>query len=308
MILSVTLNLAVDVTYHVDHLRRSETTRVDRVGRRAGGKGANVARVLRALGREVALTGFAGGFTGAAARAELASTGIADETIAITGESRLTFMLVEDDGTATGFSELGPEISVQECEALLARYRRLVESAEAVVVSGSLPRGVPSDIYGRLIESANRADVPTLLDADGAALEQALAAHPRVVKINAAELAGVVRGVDVVTGAAQLLRRSRAEAVVISEGADGMTCVMDGRALHVAPPRELRGNPTGAGDAASAALITGLIDRIPWSERLVDAAALSAAAVAAPLAGSFHPNVYEDLRGRIVARELPAGS
>jgi tagatose 6-phosphate kinase len=78
--------------------------------------------------------------------------------------------------------------------------------------------------------------------------------------------------------------------------------------LHAVPPRALTGNPTGAGDAASAALVAGLLDDSPWPQRLMDAVALSAAAVCAPLAGHFDPVVYRELRREIIVRELePAG-
>jgi tagatose 6-phosphate kinase len=82
----------------------------------------------------------------------------------------------------------------------------------------------------------------------------------------------------------------------VSEGADGLTAVGADWVLQAAPPEPLRGNPTGAGDAASAALIAGLCDAREWSERLADAAALSAAAVPAPLAGSFDAKTYDRLR------------
>jgi tagatose 6-phosphate kinase len=100
------------------------------------------------------------------------------------------------------------------------------------------------------------------------------------------------------------LRRRGARAVVVSAGAEGMTAVLDGAVLHAAPPRALTGNPTGAGDAASAALIAGLLDATPWPQRLADATALSAAAVCAPLAGHFDFAVYHRLRDEIEWREL----
>ncbi len=100
------------------------------------------------------------------------------------------------------------------------------------------------------------------------------------------------------------MRQLGAGAVVISSGPDGLLGVFDGGACRAAPPERLRGNPTGAGDAASAALVVGLVDAVPWPERLADAAALSAAAVCAPLAGSFDDRVYRRLRQELVAEEV----
>jgi tagatose 6-phosphate kinase len=303
LILTVTLNLALDITYHVKHFERGATTRIEGLSRQAGGKGVNVARVLLALGREVAVTGFAGGFPGLAARAELNRAGLHDELVQISGESRLTIVVAEADGRATGFSEVGPNLASGEWAVFRARFAELVGGAEAVVLSGSLPRGVPVEAYGELIAAASAAGVPAILDTGGAVLEHGVAAGPAIVAINRAELASVAGDVGVVAGAREL-RRAGAEAVVVSHGPAGLLGVADGVALQAAPPEALTGNPTGAGDAVTAALVAGLLDGLAWPERLVDAAALSAAAVRAPLAGSFDETVYRELRGQIVARTV----
>jgi tagatose 6-phosphate kinase len=283
----------------VGSFQRGETARVGWVGRRAGGKGVNVARVLHALGHEVAVTGFAGGFTGAAARSELERSGIADRTVDFDSQSRLAVMVVEDDGTATGFSEPGGRVSPEDWQALIARCRALLGEARAVVISGSVPPGVPEDGYGQLVAAARQAGVPALLDADGVALARALAARPDIVKINRAELRGLHPDEDLVPGALRM-REAGAGEVVVTDGPRGMSAVTAEGVLHLAPPQELRGNPTGAGDAAAAAMILGLLEGTPWPERLREATALSAAAVCAPMAGSFDARVYERLR-----RELP---
>lgn len=298
MILTVTFNLALDVTYHVGGYEHGQTTRVETFARRAGGKGVNVARVLHELGREVVVTGMAGGFIGQAARSELSSAGLREELVEIEGESRLTVMAVDREGSATGFSEPGPVVTAAEWNAARARISDLIGSAAAVVLSGSLPPGVPADAYAQLIQAANQVGVPTLLDAEGEALRLGGAARPAIVKINRAELAGVTRERELQSGAREL-RGAGARVVVVTEGPAGLTCVGDHGVLHAAPPQRLIGNPTGAGDAASAALATGLLDGLPWPERLADAAALSAAAVGAPLAGSFDPQVYQQLRATI---------
>jgi tagatose 6-phosphate kinase len=299
----VTLNLAIDVTYYVPRFERGDTARIKEFERQAGGKGVNVARVLHLLGREAAVTGLAGGFTGQAARAELRTAGLRDELVVIEGESRLSIMVVEEDGRATGFSEPGPVVQEADWRAMLERFTGLLGAADAVVITGALPRGVASDCYMQLLRLAARAGVPALLDAEGEALVKALSAAPAIVKINEAELSGVIEGSDVLEGAAAL-REAGARAVVISQGAAGLTCLAEGQALHAAPPEPLTGNPTGAGDAASAALIVGLLDGSSWAARLAEAAALSAAAVCAPVAGSFDERVYRHLRSRIVSREL----
>jgi tagatose 6-phosphate kinase len=297
VILTVTLNLAVDVTYSLAQARLGEHNRVELVGRRAGGKGVNVARVLSGLGRDVVVTGLLGGANGSIARAELGEAGLVEETVAIQGESRVTIVAVEDDGRVTGFSELGPEVSAAEWADMHARLRSLSARAEAVVLSGSLPRGVPEDAYAQLVSASGSA--PVLLDAEGAALARGVGAGPAVVKINRAELFGVVEGVSDVVTAAASLRAAGASAVVVSCGEEGLLAVTDEGVWSAAPPEVLPGNPTGAGDAVAAAVVAGMVDGSGWPERLADAVALSAAAVAAPQAGSFDEAVYARLCGAV---------
>jgi tagatose 6-phosphate kinase len=302
VILTVTLNLAVDVTYRVQRARLGDHNRVALVGRRAGGKGVNVARVLSGLGREVVVTGLLGGATGELARSELAQAGLVQETVAIAGESRVTIVVVEDDGRVTGFSELGPEVSAAEWAEMHAWFGELSARAQAVVLAGSLPRGAPQDAYAQLV-SASAA--PVVLDAEGVALLRGACAGPAVVKINRAELAGAVGGSfdDVVTAAGSL-RSAGAGAVVVSCEADGLVAVTEEGVWSARPPEVLDGNPTGAGDAASAAVVAGMVDGVDWPSRLTEAVALSAAAVAAPQAGSFDQEVYRRLREVVQVRAL----
>ena len=204
-----------------------------------------MARVLSALGRDVVVTGLLGGVTGELARSELAAAGLVEETVAVAGESRVTIVVVEDDGRVTGFSELGPEVSAAEWAEMHARFGELSARAQAVVLAGSLPRGVPEDAYGQLV-SASAA--PVVLDAEGAALLRGVSAGPAVVAINRAELAGVVGGsVDDVVVAADSLRSSGAGAgagaVVVSCGADGLVAVTGEGVWSASPPEVMRRQP-----------------------------------------------------------------
>jgi tagatose 6-phosphate kinase len=307
MILTVTLNLAIDVTYRVPEVRVGETARVTEVRRRAGGKGVNVARVLHALGAPVVVTGLLGGVTGDIIRAELASAGLVDRAMVIGSNSRTTLIVLDEAGTATGFSEPGPHITPDEWQRWLAEYGRLVESADAVVLSGSVPPGIPDHGYAELIAIAQRRgrdqdrDRPVLLDASGEHLRAAVAAGPSIVKVNAAELAGIGRAGDPLR-AAEELRAQGSEAVVITLGPDGLVAATPDGTWRCPAPTGIWGNPTGAGDAAAAAIIAGSLADAPWPDRLIDAVALSAAAVAAPQAGSFDAGLYERLRAEVTAK------
>lgn len=307
MILTVTLNAALDVTYGVDSLRPRTSHRVGAVHRRAGGKGVNVARVLAGRRRAVTVTGLAGGPTGALIREDLRGVpGLRDELVPVSGESRQTVTVVSgDDGDATVFNERGPQVGPAEWRAFTDRFAELVREASVVALCGSLPPGLPSDAYARLISRAARSGVPSVLDTSGAPLLDALDARPDVVKPNAAELAAATGCDDAVAGA-ERLRALGARAVVVSSGPGGLLAVTpDGRRCAV-PPERLAGNPTGAGDACVAALAAGLADGAPWGDVLREAVALSAAAVACPVAGDVDSAAYERFRTTVTVEDLHA--
>ncbi|MCZ7434468.1 1-phosphofructokinase family hexose kinase [Streptomyces sp. WMMC1477] len=306
MILTVTLNAALDVTYGVDRLVPDTSHRVGETHERAGGKGINVSRVLAALGRPTLVTGLAGGPTGELIRGELRASGLPEALIPVGGDARRTVTVASrEDGQATVFNQPGPRIAPGEWEEFTARYARLVREARVVVLSGSAPPGLPADAYARLIRTAAGAGARTVLDTCGPALGEALGARPDLVKPNAAELAEATGHTDV-TAAALALRTAGARTVVASLGPRGLQAHTPDGAWHVAPPEPLTGNPTGAGDACVAALAAGLADGRAWRRVLRAAAALSAAAVLRPTAGDVDTAAYHRLRTSVRLEELHA--
>ncbi|MGI8330284.1 1-phosphofructokinase family hexose kinase [Actinomadura scrupuli] len=303
MFLTVTLNAALDVTYEVRRLAPGAVHRVAAPAARAGGKGINVARVLHALGEPVRVTGFAGGPAGEALRADLAAAAVPADLVPMAGETRRTVTVVETGtGEATLLNEPGPHVTAAEWRTFLGRFGELAAQARVVVLSGSLPPGVPGDAYAVLTRAAGA--VPVLLDTSGAALLEGARARPGLVKPNTAELSAATGHTDPRHGAAAL-RDLGARAVVVSQGADGMSAFTGGGAWRAVCPEPVTGNPTGAGDAAVAALARGLATGSPWPERLTDAVALSAAAVAAPLAGDVDHGRYARLLPLVQIEPLP---
>jgi tagatose 6-phosphate kinase len=301
MIATVTLNLALDITYTVAEVEWHAANRVRTVAERAGGKGVNVSRVLAALGHATVVCGFAGGPTGDAIAAELAAARLEAVLTPIAGTSRRTVVVVDSSaGDATGFWEPGPTVEDEEWSDFLRTFETVLADARAVVVSGSLPPGIPVDAYAELCRRAREAGVPAVLDADGEALRAGLAGRPALIKPNSDELARAAGRRDAVA-AAQRLRAVGADSVVVSRGPDGMLAVTPEGIWRAVPAERMAGNPTGAGDAAVAALAAGVVEGRTWPERLADAVALSAAAVGAPVAGSFDEELYR----RNLARVLP---
>lgn len=296
MILTVTPNTALDVTYTVDGLRPDGVHRVREVRSRAGGKGINVARVLHALGVDVRAVATAGGATGSAVAADLGAAGLSAELVPIAGETRRTTTVLGDDGSVTLLNEPGPALSHAEWGRLADAVRR--HAPEVLVCSGSLPPGAPSDAYASLLTGTS------VLDTSGAALLAGLAAHPAVVKPNAEELREVTGLADPVAAAGEL-RRAGAGAVVVSLGADGLLAVTGSGTWHATPSTALHGNSTGAGDAVVAALALGLSRREPWPDILRRAVALSGAAVLGPLAGDVDLAHYHRELGLVAVRARP---
>ncbi len=299
MILTVTLNAALDVTYQVPALRLGETHRPVAVDVRAGGKGVNVARVLHALGHDTVVTGLAGGDTGAAIRADVLRAGLRESLFEMAGSSRRTVTIVSE-GRATAVNEPGPAVSISDWADFVGGYHQLAARASVVVLSGSLPGDLPDDAYAQLVRAT---PTPVILDTSGSPLIAGLAARPDVVKPNATELTEVT-GLTDPLAAARVLRERGARAVVASLGADGLLAVTDAGAWRVRVPETLRGNPTGAGDACVAALAAG--HGHDWPERLAEAAAVSAAAVPCPLAGDVDLDTRARLRPAITVEELDA--
>ncbi len=292
VIVTVTPNLALDITYTVDQLVIGTPMRVPDARQRAGGKGVNVARVLHQLGVDVQAIAMCGGNNGRTVAAEFASAGLAHRLVAIAGETRRAIAVVDrSTGEATVFNEVGPAVTAPEWAELEAAVAAALAEAEVLVVSGSLPPGAPADGHARIVKASHRAGVPVVVDATGQALLSAAKAGPDVVKPNKSELLEATGAADVTSGARVLLD-SGARAVVVSLGADGAEAFSESGTWTARPAHPVQGNATGAGDAMVAALALGLARGWDWQQRLCEAVALSAAAVAHPQAGSFDEDTY----------------
>jgi tagatose 6-phosphate kinase len=317
-VLTVTLNPALDVTYEVEGVNWSDVNRPAAAWTRPGGKGLNVARTLHAAGCPVVATGMLGGPTGQAVRSALEQAGVPGAFCQIAGETRRTFVVVDSGtGQTASFYEQGPPVDLAEFARFSAQYKSLLDGCAAVVLSGSLPPGVPPDAYGQLISMAVAAGVPSVLDAGGQSLRYGVSAAPDIAKPNLAELEawsgrplrsgnGLVDH-SAVTSAAAGLRRAGAKSVVVSLGADGLVAMTAGRVWRARAPEPVAGNATGAGDAAAAGLVlwlAGCLAESGWASALRHAAALGAATVASPVAGEFSAQVYQRALADIVVTSV----
>lgn len=303
MILIVNLNLAVDHIVEVDGLRAGEVQRSRGARQQAGGKGVNVARVLKTLGERSLLLGFSGGRAGDLIAAGLRAEKIASLLTRVREESRTCLVINDRERREqTVINAPGATVADAEWRDFEATYTREIPHAELVVINGSLPPNLPEDTYARLTTAARDAGSRVLLDCASAPLSRALGARPFLVKINApeaAELLGApVEDFPTAARAARRVRELGAENVMITLGAQGATLDLAGARYRFVAPQVRSVNSVGSGDAAMAGLAAAL-------RRGLTAEEAGALAVAAGAANSLHgaggcsATEIEELRPRV---------
>jgi 1-phosphofructokinase/tagatose 6-phosphate kinase len=194
MIITVTLNAAIDKTLAVPNFRLGRRHRAVEQTSMAGGKGVNVARALKRLGQPVIATGVAGGPTGTRIIEQLTDEAILNDFVRIREESRMSTAVVDPtSGEQTEINERGPAVSEAELELFVDKLLYLAKGAAICVFAGSLPRGVDPGLYAQLVGELKKLDVTTVIDAEGDALRLATRADPSVVtpnELEAEELVG----------------------------------------------------------------------------------------------------------------------
>ncbi|MGK8520867.1 hexose kinase [Nocardia asteroides] len=286
----MTMNPAYDMTYRVERFERGQAHRVRSVEQRIGGKGINVTRVLNQLGKYARATGFSDHAFAAAAELEMP----VDFVHALPWVRRTVVISESEDGTATALWEPGARVSnPHAAEQLAVRVAGLLPDIAGLVISGSLPGGIEPSLPAEIARTAIAADVPTVCDVDGEALRLAAQVPGVVLTPNGAELRRLTGAepttADEIVTAVHPLVDNGVRAVIATRGPDGVTAVTSEGAWSAKLPEPLAGNPTGAGDAAVAAVIAALASAsgTDWPALLADAVATSAAAVVVPVAGEI---------------------
>jgi 1-phosphofructokinase family hexose kinase len=188
MIITVTLNAAIDKTLAVPNFQIGRRHRSTEQRTMPGGKGVNVARALKALGQPVIATGLAGGRTGTRIIEQLTEEAILCDFVRIRDESRTSTALIDPtSGVQSEINEPGPEVSEQEMDLFLDKLLYLAKAADMCVFAGSLPRGMSDGIYSELVAEMKRLGVMTVVDAEGEPMNLAVRAGPDLVSPNAAE-------------------------------------------------------------------------------------------------------------------------
>jgi 1-phosphofructokinase len=284
-IATVTLNPAIDKTMSAPGFALGRTNRATIEQTDPGGKGVNVAKALRQFNCPVAALGLLAGGNGRIIRDALARLNILVDFVDVPGETRVNLKIKDpDNGSETEINEPGFPVAPEHLGALEQKIERMARPSMVIVFSGSLPPGVPSDVYARFIHIARQRGAKTILDTAGEALRCGIQAGPDLVKPNVAEaeelLGAPIRGEGELVAAAWRLIGLGARAAVISCGPEGAVASDGGACFRARPPVIHPSSSIGSGDAMVAALAWSMIRELPFEEAVRLAAAAGTATAA----------------------------
>ncbi|MGV8024994.1 MAG: 1-phosphofructokinase [Anaerolineaceae bacterium] len=293
MIYTVTLNPALDKEYCVPDLIPNTVLRASSVKIDFGGKGFNIARMLATFGVNCTALGFVGGHTGDVLNEGLKGIGIKTDFVHVSGETRTNISAVSDkDGGYIKINEPGPRVSVDETNVFLQKVEELIQPEDWWILAGSLPLGIPTDIYARLIHLINTGGAKAVLDSNGDALKLGCLAEPFLIKPNLEEIAKIsdVEENDPI-GIEKAIARIHelgAKNIVLSAGKEKAICSDGIRRWIGIPPKIKEMNPIGAGDA----MVAAMVYKLNKNETILNAFTwgLAAGSAAASLPGTMMPN------------------
>lgn len=269
MIVTVTMNPAIDKTVEIDRLLAGGLNRIKKVEYDAGGKGINVSKTIHELGGESIATGFLGGNAGKTIASVLEAKGIQSDFVWVEGETRTNTKVFEESGAVTELNEPGPVIGETQMEELLKKLEGYAKEGTLFILAGSIPSGVDKTIYEKIIRLVHEKGAEILLDADGELFRNALPAGPDIIKPNRVELEEYA-GYDYRASEEELLELAKKlmdqgiGTVVVSMGKSGAMFVRDGYEVKC-PALSVKAHSTvGAGDAMVAALAYA------WDQKLND--------------------------------------
>lgn len=307
MIITVTLNAAIDKSLSVPNFRLGRRHRTVEQTTMAGGKGVNIARSLKSLGQPVIATGLAGGPTGTRIVEALTEEGILNDFVRIREESRTnTAVLDPTTGEQTEINERGPAVAPRELDLFLDKLVYLSRGAELVVFAGSLPRGVDADAYASHIRELRKLGVTTIIDTDGEPLRQAVRAEPTIISPNVNEAEELVGHEfndeeDMLFAIRELSQLGPREAIMTTP--DGCFACLHGDAGPVfyrarIEPRESVAT-VGSGDAFLAGFVAARYEGRPPEDCLRFGVACGAESIKRLGAGLIDPREVERLVGEV---------
>ena len=264
MILTVTANPAIDKAYFVDRFEMGQVHRPLRIAASAGGKGLNVSRVATILGQTVTAMGFLGGSAGEFIRTEVEKMGITTAFTPVEGETRTCINIADSTGRSGELLEPGPEVSSTAEQAFFAEFAQRLEGCRIVCVSGSLPAGLSSDFYRRIVALGREKGKPVIVDTSGKAMLEIIEEGPFMVKPNDEELAQLLgyeaKSETDIQKALVLLKEKGVTVPFVTLGGDGAMALLDGRFYRFRGPKVTVKSAVGSGDSTVAGIAVGLCE------------------------------------------------
>ncbi len=311
MIATITLNPSLDEHIAVHGLVVEETNRFSKPHRYAGGKGIDVSRAVHEMGGVSIAYGFIGGANGRTVEILLDEEGVLFSFTPIQQETRTNFIITDTrTGQQTRIGAPGPHVSRAELDRFLKKMAKIRPSPNLLVASGSVPPGVPANIYYQIVEAAKGFGVRTILDSAGQWLEEGVKAKPYLIKPNVHEaetlLGRELPTEEAIVEAAFELKREGVEIVVISRAKEGIIAVGDGAVFKAVPPPVKVKSKVGAGDCTVAGLALKLTYGEPLLEACKLAVAMGTAAVLTPGTELCHRADVERLLPQVEISNLSA--
>ena len=308
MILVINLNASVDKRYKMKDLIKGEVMRAAEVDNTPGGKGIHVANVATILGEDCIATGYLGGKSGEFISEKLQDYGIKQDFVQVAGETRSCLAIITESGAQTEILEPGPTVTQEEQEAFMAKYQELLSKATVVAASGSMPKGLPRDFYGQLINLARKAGKPFLLDTSGEALIQGIKAQPYFVKPNNDEIKVLVgaelRSDEDIVHVLQKFMEEGIKMPVISLGAQGSMAGYNQHVYKITVPKIQCKNPVGSGDSFVAGIAVGIERGMAIEDVLSLGAACGTANAMEDESGFVRKEVVEELFPQIKIQQI----
>ena len=309
MIVTVTMNPAIDKTVDLDVLEWGGLNRIKHVELDAGGKGINVSKTIHEIGGKSIATGFIAGNTGKIIRSVMDEWNIENDFIEVSGETRTNTKVFEKTGELTELNEPGPVVEEKDVEALLEKLESYADQNTLFVLAGSVPQGVEKDIYRKIIERVHKKGARVLLDADGELFTNALEAGPDIIKPNRVELEQYA-GMDYIASEQELLliadrlMKKGIGTVAVSMGKSGAIFLQEGYRVRCPGLRVKAHSTVGAGDAMVAALSYAWDEGMSPDDTVKMCMAVSAGAVTT--IGTKPPSreVVDSLLGQVEIEEI----
>lgn len=312
MILTVTMNPSIDVSYPLTHLQINDVNRTAKVSKSAGGKGLNVARVIHLLNHPVTTTGVLGGDFGHFIEQHLDADKIDHKFAHISQESRQCIAILHDGGNQTEILEAGPILSNADGQGFLNHFADLLAQVDLVTISGSLPRGLGNDFYARMLKLSAEKDTPVILDVSGSPLAVSLAgtAKPIAIKPNETELAALLHSPVDKHNLPQLKTLLQdplftgIEWVMVSLGAAGALVKHQDHFYHAAIPKIHVVNPVGSGDATIGGLAIALASHQEPSEVMKTAMTCGMLNTIEAKTGFVEPALFDEYYSKVQIKSL----